>query len=62
MVLVVREGVAPVKALEQGLASLDNPKLVGIVLNETSEFDQRRYAGQYYGSPKAEKKSPNKKQ
>ena len=61
MVLVVREGVAPVKAIEQGLASLDNPKLVGIVFNETSEFDQRRYAGQYYGSLKTEKKSPNQK-
>jgi capsular exopolysaccharide synthesis family protein len=59
--LVVREGVAPVKALEQGLASLDKPKLVGIVLNETSEVDQRKYAGQYYGSPKSGKKILNEK-
>jgi hypothetical protein len=35
---VVREGVAPVKALKKGLTGLDNPKLVGVVLNETSEF------------------------
>jgi len=38
--LVVREGVAPVKALKKGLASLDNPKLVGVVFNETSELDR----------------------
>jgi capsular exopolysaccharide synthesis family protein len=61
MLLVVREGVAPVKALEQGLASLDNPKLVGIVLNETSEFDQGKYTDQYYGSPRSGKKNSNEK-
>jgi protein-tyrosine kinase len=47
MLLVVREGVAPVKALKGGLASLDNPKLIGVVLNETSDFDQDDYGGQY---------------
>jgi protein-tyrosine kinase len=47
--LVVREGVAAVKALQKGLESLDNLKLVGTVLNEASESDRTGYAGQYYG-------------
>ncbi len=50
--LVVREGLAPVKALKKGLAGLDNPRLVGIVLNETSEFDQVYYKDQYHTVPK----------
>ncbi|HXM04997.1 MAG TPA: CpsD/CapB family tyrosine-protein kinase [Chthoniobacterales bacterium] len=48
MLLVVREGVAPVKALKSGLASLDNPKLVGVVLNEASDFSHVNYDSQYY--------------
>jgi Mrp family chromosome partitioning ATPase len=50
--LVVREGVAPLKALKNGLHSLDNPKLIGVVVNEASEFDQVDYDGQYYGAGK----------
>jgi len=50
--LVVREGVAPLKALKNGLQSLDNPKLIGVVVNEASEFDQVDYDGQYYGARK----------
>jgi capsular exopolysaccharide synthesis family protein len=61
MLLVVREGVAPVKALEKGLSSLDKPKLVGVVLNEASDSDRAKYAGQYYGNPKRAKKAPNEK-
>ncbi len=49
-VLVVREGVAPLQALKRGLESLDNPKLLGIVLNETSEFDHTDYAYSDYGN------------
>ena len=48
--LVVREGVAPLKALRNGLQSLDNPKLIGVVVNEASEFGQVDYDGQYYGT------------
>ena len=48
MLLVVREGVAPIKALEKGLANLDDPKLIGIVLNEASESSQTKYQGQYH--------------
>ena len=47
-ILVVREGVALVKALKKGLQALDNPKLVGIVLNEASEFNRANYEDQYY--------------
>lgn len=47
--LVVREGVASVKALQKGLGSLDNLKLIGTVLNEASEYDRTGYAGDYYG-------------
>jgi protein-tyrosine kinase len=47
--LVVREGVTPIRALEKGLKSLDDPKFVGMVLNEASEFDRTNYSDQYYG-------------
>jgi capsular exopolysaccharide synthesis family protein len=58
--LVVREGVAPLKALKNGLQSLDNPNLIGVVVNEASEFDQVDYHGQYYGARKyGEKSSKN---
>jgi capsular exopolysaccharide synthesis family protein len=50
--LVVREGVAPLKALKKGLQSLDHPKLIGVVVNEASDFDQIDYDGQYYGGRK----------
>jgi capsular exopolysaccharide synthesis family protein len=46
--LVVREGTTPVAALKRGLQSLDNPKLVGVVLNEASEFDQVGQYDRYY--------------
>lgn len=48
--LVVREGVAPVKALKKGLQALDHPKLIGVVMNEASGADQASYEGQYYGA------------
>ena len=54
--LVVREGVTPVQSLKRGLQGLDNPKLIGVVLNEASEFDRvshyDRYAGQETGHDK----------
>ena len=56
--LVVREGVASVRALKKGLESLDNPKWIGTVLNESSEFDRMNYAEQYYTlEPQGKKKS-----
>ena len=47
-ILVVREGVTPTRALKKAFESLDNPKLVGMILNEASEFDRTNYADQYY--------------
>ncbi len=55
MLLVVREGVTPVKALKKGLASLDSPKLVGVVLNGASEFDRVNYYDKRYGTPPTSK-------
>jgi protein-tyrosine kinase len=46
--LVVREGMTPVRALKKSIEMLDKPDLVGIVLNEASEFDRTNYADQYY--------------
>ncbi len=48
--LVVREGLAPVKALKKGLQALDHPKLIGVVINEASGSDQMDYDGKYYGA------------
>lgn len=50
--LVVREGVAPIKTLKKGLESLDNAKLVGVVLNSASEFDRVNYYDQHYAVAK----------
>jgi Mrp family chromosome partitioning ATPase len=50
--LVVRKGLAPVKALEKGLQALDHPRLIGMVMNEASGSDQANYEGQYYRAHK----------
>jgi capsular exopolysaccharide synthesis family protein len=59
--LVVREGVTPIKALKMGVRGLDNPKWLGMVLNEASEFDRVNYTDQYYGVKKKENRSGNQK-
>jgi protein-tyrosine kinase len=46
--LVVREGMTPIRALKKSIEMLDKPDLVGVVLNEASEFDRTNYADQYY--------------
>lgn len=51
MLLVVREDVTPVKALKKGLAGLDGPKIIGVVLNGASEFDRVNYYDKRYGAP-----------
>jgi capsular exopolysaccharide synthesis family protein len=55
--LVVREGVTAIRSLKKGLESLDDPKLVGIVLNEASEFDHTNYADQYYALSAVQEKA-----
>jgi capsular exopolysaccharide synthesis family protein len=47
--LVVREGIAPIKALKKGLQALDHPKLVGLVINESTSHDYIGYDDKYYG-------------
>jgi protein-tyrosine kinase len=51
MLLVVREGVASIKNLKKGLSGLDNPRLLGVVLNEASEFNRLNYKNHYYAAP-----------
>ncbi len=46
--LVVRESVTPRRALQRALEALDNPKLLGVVLNEASDIDRGRYYSKYY--------------
>ncbi len=55
MLLVVREGATPIRALKKSFESLDNPKLIGMVLNEASEFDRTNYADQYYALNSSQK-------
>jgi capsular exopolysaccharide synthesis family protein len=52
MLLVVREGVASVKALKKGLDAIDNLNLVGVILNDTPDLDQTNYEDHYYALPK----------
>ncbi len=46
--LVVRKGAVSRAALKKAVDSLDNPKLVGIVLNDASGYDRVNYYDQYY--------------
>ena len=55
MLLVVREGVAPVKALKKGLESIDNLNLVGVVLNDATDSEHPHYQYKYSDLPKQEK-------
>lgn len=52
MLLVIRRGVASIKALKKGLEAIDNPSLVGVVLNDAPDFDQNNYNEKYYGHQK----------
>jgi len=48
-ILVVRAGVPPAKAIRKGLESLDNARLIGVVLNDASDEERGQYYNQYYG-------------
>ncbi len=61
MLLVVREGLAPFKTLKKGFDTLDNAKLVGIVLNETSDFDWVTSVQSYFAMQKQARNSWRKK-
>src|ERR1700682_2276534 len=60
--VAVREGVAAVKALKKGLASLDNPKLVGVVFNDVSELDHAGGYDRYYVRGKSDTNSETEKE
>ena len=55
MLLVVREGHTPKSILEKGLETLDNPKLVGVVLNDAREIESSYYGHYYYQGYKPSK-------
>ena len=48
LLLVVREGCTPKAILQKGLDTLDNPKVIGVVLNEAREVESSYYSHYYY--------------
>jgi capsular exopolysaccharide synthesis family protein len=48
MLLVVREGRTPKAILQKGLETIDNPKVVGVVLNDAHQVESSYYH-HYYG-------------
>jgi capsular exopolysaccharide synthesis family protein len=58
---VVRKGAVSRAALKKAVESIDNPKLVGIVFNDASDYDRVNYYDQYYtprtASDSAERKA-----
>jgi len=57
--LVVRTGVVTRAALKKAVESIDNPKLVGVVLNDAADYDRVNYYDQYY-TPRGEDASTRK--
>lgn len=51
LLLVVREGVTPKGVLQKGLDTLDNPKVIGVVLNDAHQVESSYYH-HYYGKRK----------
>ncbi len=58
---VVRRGTVSRAALKKAVESIDNPKLVGIVLNDASDYDRVNYYDQYY-TPKLEAGSSHREE
>jgi capsular exopolysaccharide synthesis family protein len=50
LLLVVREGSTPRTILQKGLETLDNPKIIGIVLNDAHDVESAYYEGYYQGT------------
>jgi capsular exopolysaccharide synthesis family protein len=48
LLLVVREGATPKNILKKGIETLDNPKVVGVVLNDAQEVESSYYSHYYY--------------
>jgi len=51
LLLVVREGTTPKTILQKGLDTLDNPKVIGVVLNDAHQVESSYYH-HYYGKTK----------
>lgn len=51
VLLIVRQGKTPKKLLEKILDSIDKKKLLGIVLNESTDYDYGYYKQYYTGQP-----------
>jgi capsular exopolysaccharide synthesis family protein len=47
LLLVVREGKTPKSVLQKGLDTLDNPNVIGIVLNDVRQVESRYYRHYY---------------
>jgi succinoglycan biosynthesis transport protein ExoP len=52
LLLVVREGVTPKNILQKGLETLDNPKIIGVVLNDANAVESSYYHDHYHGKKK----------
>jgi capsular exopolysaccharide synthesis family protein len=48
LLLVVREGHTPKALLQKGLETLDNPKVIGVVLNDAHDVESAYYDHYYY--------------
>lgn len=48
LLLVVREGKTPKAALQKGLETLDNPTIVGVVLNDVRQAESSYYSRYYH--------------
>jgi capsular exopolysaccharide synthesis family protein len=56
LMIVAREGRTPKKILQKGLEFLDNPKLIGIVLNDAHAIERSYYYHYYNSSRQAPQK------
>jgi capsular exopolysaccharide synthesis family protein len=52
LLLVVREGTTPKTILQKGLDTLDNPKVIGVVLNDAQQVESSYYHHYYNGKKK----------
>jgi capsular exopolysaccharide synthesis family protein len=59
LLLVVREGHTPKSILQRGLETLDNPKVVGVVLNDAHEVESGYYGRYYYHHKKDTRSDKN---
>jgi len=52
LLLVVREGKTAKSILQKGLETLDHPKVIGVVLNDSHQVDSSYYHHYFYGKKK----------